>query len=398
VHATGYIAGHIRMPPLLRLLAVAATVVWLLVPRPAAAYPQWQLTTGAARCNQCHYAPAGGGIINAFGRDAVGEQLSTFGGDGAFLHGAVALPKWLAITADVRGAFVDNDVQDPDGPTIAAFPMQADLTARVAFGAGISAVGIIGYRGQAREDDSPVPYQNYQPISTSQLISREHYLMWQPEATGPYVRVGRYFAPFGLRFPEHNLYIRRDLGYDQLTETYNASVGWTYDAWELHLTAFAPDFVRHIGSNESGAAIYYERRLLDDHLALGAQMRAASGPGLTRVIYGAVAKLYVESLRTLFLAEGDGVQLLFDQVDVGQRTQVVGAAGLAVLPIPSVILTLLGEHNQVDVDSQASWTAATALLNWFPYAHCEAQVMGRLQFPRGSDVAKTLFIQVHYFF
>jgi hypothetical protein len=386
------------MSAFVRLLAVAVAAVWLLLPRSAEAYPQWQLTTGAARCNQCHYAPAGGGIINNFGRDAVGEQLSTFGGDGAFLHGAVALPRWLAITADVRGAFVDNDVQDPDGPTIAAFPMQADLTARVAFGAGVSAVGIIGYRGQVRDDDDPVPYQNYHPISTSQLISREHYLMWQPETTGPYARVGRYFAPFGLRFPEHNLYIRRDLGFDQLTETYNASVGWTYDPWELHLTVFAPDFVRHIGSNESGLALYYERRLFEDHLALGAQMKVASAPGLTRVIYGGVGKLYIESLHTMFLAEANGVQLLFDEVNVGQRTQVVAAAGAAVLPIPSVIVTLLGEHNQVDVSSGASWTAATALVNWFPYAHCEAQVMGRLQYPNGGDLAKTLFIQVHYFF
>lgn len=372
--------------------------VWILVPRPAAAYPQWQLTTGAARCNQCHYAPAGGGLINNFGRDAVGEQLSTFGGDGAFLHGAVTLPKWLAIGADVRGAFVDNDVQDPNGATVAVFPMQADLTARVGFGAGISAVGIIGFRGQVRDPDETVPYQNYHPISTSQLISREHYVMWQPEATGVYVRAGRYFAPFGLRFSEHILYIRRDLGFDQLTETYNVSAGWVYDRWELHLTAFAPDFVRHIGSTENGVAGYFEGRLFEDHVALGAQLRIANTPGLTRVIYGGVAKVFVEPLRALFLAEANGVQLLFDDVNLSARAQFVGAAGVALLPVTGVMLTLLGEHNRVDIDAPSGWYAATALLNWFPYAHCEAQVMGRLQFPIGGETAKTLFIQAHYFF
>ena len=51
--------------------------------------------------------------------------------------------------------------------------------------------------------------------------------MWQPEALGPYVRMGRFFAPYGLRFAEHVLYVRRDLGFDQLRETYNLSAGYT---------------------------------------------------------------------------------------------------------------------------------------------------------------------------
>ena len=57
-----------------RCLALAAIVAAsLLGERQAAAYPQWQLSTGTVRCNQCHYAPAGGGLLNNYGRDAVGE-------------------------------------------------------------------------------------------------------------------------------------------------------------------------------------------------------------------------------------------------------------------------------------------------------------------------------------
>src|SRR4029453_2911043 len=97
------------MPRILRgLLALVAglTVLAFLIEGRAQAYPMWQLSTGAARCNQCHYAPGGGGLLTSYGRDAVGEDLSTFGGDGAFLHGAVTLPGWLAIGGDLRGAFV----------------------------------------------------------------------------------------------------------------------------------------------------------------------------------------------------------------------------------------------------------------------------------------------------
>ena len=40
------------------------------------------------------------------------------------------------------------------------------------------------------------------PIA-GRFISREHYLMYRPEAMGIYARVGRFFAPFGLRLAEH---------------------------------------------------------------------------------------------------------------------------------------------------------------------------------------------------
>src|SRR5262249_37928680 len=161
---------------------------------------------------------------------------------------------------------------------------------------GFSIVGVLGVQGQIRENDSGIPNDSFQPNTASRLISREHYAMWQPAAVGPYVRAGRFFAPFGLRFLEHIFYTRRDLGFEQLQETYNLSGGWTLPAWELHLTAFAPDFVRHEGSNEKGFAAYYERRLLNDRLALGAQGRLADAPGVTRYIYGGVGKFYLQPL------------------------------------------------------------------------------------------------------
>src|SRR5450432_1341206 len=268
------------------LAAFLSTVVMLVLgASDAHAYPQWQLSSGATRCNQCHYAPAGGGLLNSYGRDADGDELSTFVGNGAFLHGLVTLPAFLAIGADLRGALVVEYVQDPiHGTTPHVFPMQADLSARAALPAGLSVYATGGLRGRVRTGGPFVPTQNYQPISTSELISREHWAMWQPEAQGPYVRAGRFFAPFGLRFAEHILYVRRDLGFNQLQESYNIAGGYLFPTWELHLTAFAPDFVRHIGSEEKGLAGYFERRLFDDTVALAGQTRYAVGDGVQRFI------------------------------------------------------------------------------------------------------------------
>src|SRR5262245_55528529 len=202
-----------RWPNGLAVLAASAALLFVTAATEgsALAYPQWQLSTGSARCNECHYAPAGGGLITSYGRDAIGSELSTFEGNGAFLHGKVSPPSWLAVGADLRGAFVANGVQDPDGAAVAAFPMQADVGVRVAVPRGFSATATVGYLGQIRDNDAVVPDGIFQPSTASRFISREHFLSWQPAAVGPYARLGRFYAPFGLRFLEHVFYTRRDL-------------------------------------------------------------------------------------------------------------------------------------------------------------------------------------------
>ncbi|MBC8132926.1 MAG: hypothetical protein H7X95_08085, partial [Deltaproteobacteria bacterium] len=104
------------------LLASVVAALGLVTLRPAAvqAYPQWQFTSGAIRCNQCHYSPAGGGLLTSYGRDAAGEDLSTFGGNGGLLHGLPRIPSWLALGGDLRGALLARDVQDPNGATFKA--------------------------------------------------------------------------------------------------------------------------------------------------------------------------------------------------------------------------------------------------------------------------------------
>ena len=67
----------------------------------ADAYPQFQFSSGTNRCSQCHYSPAGGGLITQWGRDESGDTIS-LGGDGGLLHGAWSPPSWLALGADIR--------------------------------------------------------------------------------------------------------------------------------------------------------------------------------------------------------------------------------------------------------------------------------------------------------
>ncbi|HEY0710722.1 MAG TPA: hypothetical protein VGG33_28215, partial [Polyangia bacterium] len=209
--------------------------------RTAQAYPQWQFSSGTARCSQCHFSPSGGGIVTGYGRDAVGDDLSTWEGDGSFAHGSIDLPKAVALQFDGRYAGLLHDAGETTGPRQLHFPMQADLSLRFALTDEISFVGTVGYRGQARAANEPVGAGAAVADGSSRFRSREHYLMWRPAPQGAYVRAGRFYAPFGLRLAEHNSYVRRDLGFNLLEESYNLSAGYVQADWELHLTAFGPD-------------------------------------------------------------------------------------------------------------------------------------------------------------
>jgi len=378
--------------------AAAIALVWLLyAAAPAHAYPHWQFSSGTNRCSSCHYAPSGGGLLSDYGRYQAGDELSSFGGDGALLHGVgPTLPGWLDLGGDLRGALIVNDVQDPDGAHAAVFPMQAELAARLALPGSLSIAGTVGLRGQVRRADELVPDQNFQPVDASQLISREHFVTWQPESPGPYVKLGRFYAPFGLRLPEHVFYVRRDLGFNFMEESYNLSVGWHSDRTELDVTAFMPDELRHMGGTEWGGAVSYQRHIVDDRGAVGGQAKLASGVGVTRAIGGAIAKLYLPAARALVVAEADLVWNRFD--GAGATLQLVSIAGVSLFPLRGTVLSLYGEHEQTDLRvSNARWEAGSVELSWFPVAHVELQALGRLQLPAGGDLARTLLVQLHYY-
>ena len=53
-----------RRLPLCVLVAIFAL---LALRGRASAYPQFQFSSGTNRCSQCHYSPAGGGLLTSWG-------------------------------------------------------------------------------------------------------------------------------------------------------------------------------------------------------------------------------------------------------------------------------------------------------------------------------------------
>jgi hypothetical protein len=385
------------------LTAVISGALLFASAREARAYPQFQFSSGTTRCGQCHYSPSGGTLISSWGRDEAGDTIS-LGGDGSFLHGLWAPPEWLSLGLDVRLAALRNDVGGADSPEVAFFPMQADLYTRLAYDA-FSLNVTVGARGVVRPPD---PSLGGRTSDVGQrLMSREHYLMWRPSATGPYVRVGRFQAPYGLRFVEHIFFVRANTGYNLYEETYNASGGYVAEDWEVHATAFThiptslPDFLGASGAAENGGVGYYERRFAN-MAALGVQTRIGIGKEESRYQGGAVGKLWVEKARLLFLGEADFIHQTFPQAGNFAQNQFVSYTGVTYV-IRGYMLGVAYERFQEDLSvKNTGRNAVDGEVSLFPWAHFELNLLGRYETrataaPNDTTNGSLVMLQLHYY-
>ena len=364
--------------------------------RAASAYPQFQFSSGTNKCSQCHYVPSGGGLLSSWGRSEAGDTIS-MAGNGAFLHGAVTLPSWIALGMDLRLAGTRTDDGGQESPQSAVFPMQWDFYARVAFTDSFSLMVEGGLRGEVRPEDDALGAR-FTP-TPEHFISREHYFMWRPSATGPYARLGRFYAPYGIRFVEHIYFVRRYTGYELYNETYNLSGGYVSDQWELHLTAFTPppssfpDALQSVGARESGGAGYFEYRL-GDMAALAPQVRIGVGKEVSRYQGGLVGKLWVEKAKLLFLGEADFIRQQVSAANYGQN-QFVSFLGATLFPIQGIMLGAAYERFQENLAVKGTErNTFIGQLNVFPYAHVELVLLFRYLI----DPAATLgMVQLHYY-
>lgn len=387
-----------RRSLLLAALGFAGALL-LFTARSAQAYPQFQFSSGTSRCAQCHYSPAGYGLLTSWGRDESGDTISR-GGDGAFLHGIWTPPDWLALGGDLRLAALRNHVGGAGAPESAVFPMQAELYARAAFGdSGVSLYVAAGARSATRTEQTGGTVHVVAPIS------REHYLMWKPSATGAYARVGRFYAPFGLRMAEHIYYVRRFTGFGLYEETYNLSGGYLEEDWEVHATAFTkppagfPVALQTVGVRGNGGAVYGEKRFASIS-AVGLQGRVVVNSDQRLTTGGAIGKLWVEQAKMLVMGELNLQR--HDVVGGVAFNQMISFFGLTFIPIKGVMVGVAAERYQSDM--RLAPTARNAFdlqLNLFPWAHCEIFLLGRYQMTGAGaadgDPGSLAMLQLHYY-
>jgi hypothetical protein len=381
---------------ILRLGVAAAALAWVFSASVASAYPEFQFSTGNTRCNMCHFAPDGGGLINQYGRFASASAISR-GGNGRFMHGLVDEPKWLRTGADFRVAATMRDHATES--ELALFPMQGDVYTNLIAG-DFSASITLGVRAQVRAADSPL----------GRIVSREHYLMWRPKTTGPYARAGRYFPTYGLRSVDHTSYSRRFLGFHSLEEKYAVGGGVVENDWEVHANAYVPapvfplDFSSPavVGRAASGGAVYYERRL-GRQGAVGAQTKIDFTRDDARYLAGLTGKYYFDGPSLLLLSQLDLGHQSFDLDRSGGaapgRNQLAAHLGLTYFPIQGLMVGAAIERYDADLSAPVARDALRLSAQFFPRAHWEIMALTKLESQGGNygERAALGMLMLHYY-
>jgi hypothetical protein len=378
---------------------IAIVLVVLLAASRADAYPHYQLSSGTVQCAQCHLAPAGGGLLTQWGQEEGADTVS-LGGNGHFLHGLVELPEWLAVGGDARIAALANDTGSDDGTELAWFPMQADLGVH-AGSDQLSFTAVVGVRGAVRSGSPNTPASDppagdaTSPSLRSYLVAREVYGIWRGEAqTGPYVRAGRFAAPYGLRLADHTAYVRRYLGFNLLEETLGLSAGTLGDGWELHATGFGFDPLQGPTRREYGGAMMFEAQPTD--VAIGASTRVARTLDDIRVQAGVHGKLWLDAGKLLVQAEVDGVHQTFEAG--GSRNQLAAYVGPVFVPSRGLYAGAAYEAFAEDLSVRSVMRQAIDVwLSVLPRAHWELMLSGRGQRIGPHEHALVGLLQLHYY-
>jgi hypothetical protein len=360
-------------------------LVLVLAAGTAHAYPQFQLATGTERCINCHFSPAGGGLINDYGRDEAGDTISR-GGDGRFAHGAWSPPSWLQLGLDARGATVAYERAGQQ--ELVAFPMQSDVYLR-AGSEHLSFYAVAGVRGGARDPQPPL---------VERLVSREHYVMYERDS-GLYVRAGRFFPVYGLRSQDHTAYVRRYLGFHTLEEPYGIAAGKTGGEIDVHVSAFVPRPVEFLGSGvkATGVAAYVEDYQIDN-VIIALQGRLAVSSTDTRVAAGVVGNRWFADAGLLVLGELDVQRQSFAD-DVGPtRYQLAAYLGASRFVTRGLLVGGAAQRWQPDLRAHTSRDALEVNVQYFPRAHFELHLLTRLGSSGDYDDPGLLaLLQLHYY-
>ncbi|MBC7691395.1 MAG: hypothetical protein H7222_06460 [Methylotenera sp.] len=217
----------------------------LLLPQRAFCFPE-MIRHSYVNCTACHVSPSGGGLLTEYGRALSLEALSMNGTEkeSKFAYGLLELPTWLNAGGDIRALQYDhNTPRVREGQFIR---MQADLEAEVK----VNKLSVVGTLGA----DQKYPDR----IWASEFISRRHYLLYHLNEEN-YVRVGKFKRPYGINTDNHSLYVRKDLGWNAGSETYNAEYSFLGDPWNGQIAMIfgrPDDDSIHSESGFSGTVAY----------------------------------------------------------------------------------------------------------------------------------------------
>lgn len=383
------------------LVAIILSSVALWAPS-ARAYP-WMIRHEFAECASCHVDPMGGETLTNMGRVMGETLLSMPWGQAAptaasrFLFG-VPEPENVHLGGSVRVLGLIN----VDTGVKRLFPMQADLTGAGVWGRFRIAASVGVSRASRRYEHSSKA-RLFGDIEDEELIavSRYHWLGFDL-SDGIMLRAGRINLPFGVRTPEHTLWVRSETLTDRESDQqHGISLVYAVGRLRGELMGSLGNFQRPGDAiRERGYSGYLEY-LLEPNLAFGVSSlllaarreQEVDQGAFVRQAHGLTAR-YAPIKPLVILAEADVLK------KTGARFGYVGMTTFDLEPTQGLHLAATGElldrgkaGTEAGLGRGEPQLGGWLTVNWFFAPHLDLRLDAVFRQRRGE----TLMAQLHFY-
>lgn len=332
---------------------------------------------GYTSCSTCHVSPSGGGLLTPYGRSLSNELMSTWGykNEEYPLHGAIKFNEksFETFTAggDVRS--LTRKVENDAGGDDEHFLMQAQLR----FGLLFEKVKFLVSLGKI---------ENPRDSEKIEWVSPEAYVLWTPKEEIN-IRVGRFEPVYGLRMPDHNLYIKSDIGFVPWNERDTVEFIWEGERQFASVAGFQSTSDVMSGQQQTGytASVY---QLLGEKSRVGVSALNAEGQGIrSRAL--SVHGTFTLSSKAYWLSEFTRSWTLSNAKDLG-FTRLGFEIFKGFTPF------LQGQMRLIRHDSGQDQSRGGAGIIWLPRPHFELMALYE-EVNRPTETSKESMLLVHYY-
>lgn len=227
------------------------------------------LRHGYTNCSTCHLSPSGGGLLTQYGRSLSREALSTWGSESEELplHGLIQIPdsvmEHFFIGGDAR--YISVQKENSTGKTSDGFWMQAQMRFAVAY----EKIKFIFSTGKIK---------NPRESQAIKWEGTEYYLLWNPRDE-VYFRAGRFEPIYGIRLPDHNLWIKSELGFSPWIERDCSEIIFEGERQFLSLTGFQSTSAMAVSDQKTGYIAHFSQ-IIGERSRLGVSALNSEGQGV----------------------------------------------------------------------------------------------------------------------
>jgi len=224
---------------------------------------------GYTSCTTCHVSPGGGGLLTDYGRNLSKELMSTWGttNEEQPLHGLFNMKKpklleRLVVGGDAR--YITRRQTSETSKIDEGFWMQVQARAGLLF----EKVKIVTTWGSI---------ENPRESTKIQVVSPEYYAILTPKEPLS-IRVGRFEPMYGLRLPDHNLWVKSETGFHPWMQRDTIEFIHEDEKQMLTLGGFQSISKMPVGQQTTGYNFNFYQ-ILGDHQRVGISALNAEGQG-----------------------------------------------------------------------------------------------------------------------